>query len=302
MKIIDHLNLVDLAKKPFQSSPPAVHPKKIIKINWRIILRLLIFCLVVALAVVFIYQEVYAGRIYPGVSLGKFQLGTLTRTEAKDLIEPFIADIEFNGIRFIASGENIKKEVRVKPVLIAVTDPDLSRRIINFDLEATLDQAMAVGRSGSILERLRQIIVSRRHDWPIEAAVQMDAEELKNNLRANFQSLEKPPHDASFELSKKGEIKVIKEEAGYFFDLDKAVTEAENNLLTINNQPVYLTLTYAEPQIKSKDIESMTNRIEETLSFAPITLISGGKQWQIKKNLLGQWLKIQRKRSTTIIR
>ncbi|MGC9048758.1 MAG: VanW family protein [Patescibacteria group bacterium] len=304
MKVVDYLNLLELAKKPFPSpsKPPSRPPPKsqFKKWLWGFFWRLLLYCLII-LGFFFVYQKIYVDRIYPGVYLGKFQIGSLKYNEIKILLESVIEEIETQGLEFVGQSELGKKEVSIKPILIAVTDPDLSRRIINFDLEATLAQAMAVGRSGSVVEKIKQILFSQLHGWQIKAVVQIDKNELKENIRAHFQSHEQKPKDASFELTKTGEIKIIADQAGYFFNFDQAVSETEQNLLNLVSKPVVLQLIHQEPQIKTEDLELMLGRIKEILDLAPLILRFKEKEWTVKKDLFSQWLSLRKKEETELV-
>lgn len=301
MKIADYLNLIELVKKkPIQYLSPPPLKNRIKKWLKGFFFRLLFFCLLI-IATIFVHQRIYAGRIFPGVYLGSFQLGSLRPEEAKLLLELTITDIERNGLNFIGQSEKGQKEIKIKPILIAVADPDLSRRIINLDLEATLDKAMAVGRQGSLTERLKQIFLSQLRGWPIEAVVQIDESELRENIKVKFQSLEQEPHDASFELTKKGEIKLIGDKSGYFFDFNRAVEDAKHNLLKINNEPINLQLIHYEPKIKIQDVELMVSRIKEVLDLAPITLRFAENKWSIKKDLLSQWLVLKKDKDIELI-
>lgn len=301
MKLIDRFNFIELANKPVIQSLPSPTPKSKIK-KWLkgFFFRLLFFILLIVAAIL-IHQSIYAGRIYPGVYLGSFQLGSLKREDAKFLLESAVTDIERNGLNFIGQSEKGRKEVRIKPVLIAVADPDLSRRIISFDLEATLDKAMAVGRQGTLVERLKQIFSSQLYGWPIEAVVQIDEAELKENIKVNFQSLEQEPYDASFELTKKEEIKLVKDEPGYFFNFDQAVRMARENLLAMNNEPINIQLIHIQPKIKIQDVKVMLPKIREILDSTPITLQFGEKKWLIEKSLLGQWLALKKNKEIELV-
>lgn len=297
MKMIDHLNLIKSSAENQTNNSVSRRMQGWLKIFF---LLLLIICLTMV-GVVFVYQKNHVNRIYPGVYIGSFKLGSLTREEAKKILAPAVEEIESQGLNFIGQSEKGEKSMRIKPMLIAVTDPDLSRRIINLDLEATLDRAMAVGRRGTLIEKFNQVIVSRWHGWPILTVVQIDKNELKDNIAANFKSLEQEPRDAGFELTKNNEIKLTEDSAGYTFDLDKAISEAESNLYKIDNKSVRLKLVRYDPKIKIKDVEAMIDKINEVLALAPLTIKADDKTWQVKKNLLCQWLSIKKNKETDLV-
>ncbi|MDD2646544.1 MAG: VanW family protein [Patescibacteria group bacterium] len=290
MKLIDHLDLIELAEKDpikYLSSPSFQSRFK----QW--LKKLLLFLLIVFLIFVgafLAYQRTYAGRVFPGVYLGKTLVGGMNEQELKDKIEPVINQVENKGLIFIGQSVKGKKEVAVKSVLIAVNDPDLSRRVITFDLDDILQQAMAVGRHGSIFQRIGDVLIAQANGYHLEAAVQIDEQELKNNLKDNLKDLEQDSNDASFQLAKSGDIKIIEDQAGYFFDLATAIEQVKNNLEQTDASPIEIKLINFAPTIRTSDIEKMEPKIHEALDSAPLTLRYQDQKWPVSKNLLSQWL------------
>jgi vancomycin resistance protein YoaR len=290
MKLIDHLDLIELAEKDplkyLSSSSFQSRAKRWLK-------KLLLFLLIIFLIFVgafLAYQRTYAGRVFPGVYLGKMSVGGMNEQELKDKIEPVINQVEDKGLIFIGQSEKGRKEVAVKSVLIAINDPDLSRRVITFDLDDILQEAMAVGRHGSIFQRIGDVLTAQANGYHLKATVQIDKQELKNNLKDNLSDLEQDSNDATFQLTKNGDIKIINDRAGYSFDLATAVDQAKNNLEQIDAGPIEIKLINFAPTIKTSDIEKMEPKIQEAINLAPLTLHYQDQKWPVSKNLLSQWL------------
>jgi vancomycin resistance protein YoaR len=266
------------------------------KIIFKFFSYLLFFCLIVFL-ILGIYEKIYSNRIYEGVYLGNLKLGSLKKEEAEFFLKVNFEQIENQGIKFFGKSPLGEKEVVIRPILIALEDPDLSRQVINFDLEKTIRTAMSVGRTGPFNKRLKQILESLLYGSKINAYVYLDKEEIKKNLKFYFESLEKEPENASL-LLKNGDFKILPEKRGYFFDYDYALTQLEGNLTNFNNNLIEIPLIYQEPEIKTKDLEKISIQIKKILENSPITLKFEEKKWFIKKDLLIQWLTLKEKEIT----
>ncbi|MCX6741381.1 MAG: peptidoglycan binding domain-containing protein, partial [Candidatus Parcubacteria bacterium] len=300
MRLVDHLNLVELAKKESTKvfSRPSF-PRQLKKWLRRIFLFLLILAAIVSLAA-FGYKRTYANRVYPGVSLGALEVGGMTKGELIKIIQPMVDKIENQGLLFRAESELGQKDVVIKSVLIAISDPDLSRRVMTLDLDATVNKAMTVGRDGSVLHQIQQMLRARTKGYPLSAAFQIDEQEIKNNLQDNLKPIEQEPHDASFALQKNGDFKVIPDQAGYFFDVDGALGQAQQNFSQLIFEPIDLKSVYYEPKVKAADVEQMEPKILDALNLAPIVLKYQDQTWKINKNLLSQWLLLNKNQNDIV--
>lgn len=254
-------------------------------ILWR-----LFFLLILIWLIFFVYQKIYADRIYPGVYLGEFNLGGLRPTEARNLFESFVDQIEKEGLGFVGSSEKGRKEIYVRPVLVAVSDPDLSRRIYNIDLDKTVNQAMAVGRKKFFLQSLKEILIAQWKGWPIESHFQLNSDDLLETLKDRFKDLEKEPKNANFQLDRSGKINFVAQESGYYFDFELAVNEAKQNLANISLEVIELKLININPDINLEDIKFLSDDIEILLSKTPIYLKYNQKRWKIDKFTLSKWI------------
>jgi len=300
MKLADHLNLVELAKKEstkFFSRPS--FPWQLKKWLRGIFLFLLILIAIVLLAT-FGYKRTYANRVYPGVSLGALEIGGTNKDELIKIMQPMVDKIENQGLLFRAKGDLGQKDIVIKSVLIALSDPDLSRRVITLDLDATVHKAMMAGRDGSLVNQVQQMLKALTSGYPLSAIFQINEQEIKNNLEYNLKSVEQEPHDAGFVLQKNGDFKVIPDQAGYFFDVDGALDQARQNFSQLIFEPIDLKSVYYEPKVKVADVERMEPKILDALNLSPIGLQYQDKIWKIDKNLLSQWLLLNKNQNNAV--
>ncbi len=263
------------------------------RLKWRffvIFFRLIFFLFVFLIITLYGYQFAYWGRIYPGVRLGDFNLGGLKEEEAKLLLQPFLDDLEKRGFIFKGESPKGKKELRIQSIFVAIGDPDLSQRILSFDLDKTVENAMKIGRRGNFLVRAKEILFTLQRGYTTSNYFQLNEDKLLKILKENFEDLEKKPQPAAFILKKTGEIEFISEVGGYVFSYEKAVVEVKENLSLIRKRPVILTLEAKFPTITLAKIKSLEEELKNIIETAPFILEGNEKKWLISKKLLAQWL------------
>jgi len=197
--------------------------QKLIKIKIKIFLYFLFLVLIIFLTTYFIYQRVYQNRIFPGVKIGNFDVGGLKKDEAKLLLRPFLDDLERNGFVFRGKSPKGEKEIKIQSTFIALTDPDLSQRVLFFDLDETINQAYLLGRKGNLWQRLKDVYLAFQGREMIANSFQLNEEFFLEVLRGGFKDLEKVPQPASFYLTKTNEINFVPETDGFVFDYEKAL-------------------------------------------------------------------------------
>ena len=300
MKFIEQFNLVELAKKePASAFPQSSAPgsfKRWLRGGFSFLLILIVVLLLITLG----YQRVYANKVLPGVSLGTLKICGMTSDQLRNIIKPMVDKVENQGLLFRANSDLGQKDIVIKSVLIALSDPDLSRRVMTLDLDATVHRAMMVGREGSLFNQIGQTFQARANGYPLSAVFQMDEQEIKNNLQDNLKSVEQEPHDAGFILQKNGDLKIIKDQGGYFFDVDGAIRQAKQNFSQLVFEPIDLRSIYYEPKIKVADVQNMEPKILAVLNLSPVTLQHQDQAWKVNKNLLSQWLLLNRDTSNIV--
>jgi len=95
-----------------------------------------------------------------------------------------VAKIEGEGIKFYAA----KKEITLYPVIIALSDPDLTRRIINFKIDQTIEDIFLLPQRGGVLRFLKTPA-----NQTIQLVLEINKEEISKVLKSNFKELEKSP-------------------------------------------------------------------------------------------------------------
>jgi hypothetical protein len=151
--------------------------------RWRIVAPLLLVCAVVAALVVGDYWMNY-GKIYRGVEVVGVALGDRTPEQAQQILEERTGGLE---------------EIE----LAGPEDFTLSsdRLGLDFDAQATVDRAYAVGREGGILKRIYERVQATWGTVRVPLVIDYERERLRNGLSGVFSALTVEPIEAGFEVN-----------------------------------------------------------------------------------------------------
>mgnify|MGYP001611677472 FL=1 len=266
--------------------------KKQKKINPSIWLKLSIIFggLILFLFIFFIiFEGYYNQKIYPGIKIGDLDLSGKTQKQAMLLLKEKAEQINQKGLIF--TWEN--KIVKIDLITIGLTDPDLSRDLLKFDLEKFIKQAFQIGRNYQNFNFIKEQWNALIYGDQIEMQYDFKKEELAKILKDNFHSLEKPSQNANFKIDENYKIAAISEEKGYSFNYQQAIEQLEQNLKLLEIQPIDLTLIIESPKIKKEQIKTFIPVAQEILNLFPVTLTYENKKWEIKKEDGKKWFEFQ---------
>ncbi len=205
----------------------------------RIIILLLLICAVVAALVVAADYWTNHGRIYPGVSAGSVDLGDKTPEEARKTLEERtdggLKEIELTG-----------------PRSFNVSSKDVG---VNFDVQATVDQAYAVGREGGILKRISERIEATWGTVYVPFVVHYDRQRLRDGLSEVLAALTVEPVEADFEVNG-SEVWVKPSRTGQHVDEHKLLGDIEAGLPEVKGEYEVPIIT-DEPKLTTEEAENL---------------------------------------------
>ena len=235
------------------------------------------------------FEKYYNQKIYPGIKIGTIDLSGKTQTQAINILREKTEQINQKGLIFTSKNKTVKVDL----VSIGLTDPDLSHNLLEFDLENSFKEAFQIGRNCQYFNCAREQLNALFSGRTTKIKYNFEKEELIKILKDNFHSLEKAPQDANFKIDKNYQIATISEENGYYFDYQRAIMELEQNLESLNTQPIDLTLIIKSPKITKEQIKMFTPAVQEIIDLFPITLNYKNKKWEIKKDDGKEWIEFQ---------
>lgn len=254
-----------------------------------------VFFIVAALASLsyWLFEKTYRNKIYPGVYLNGIDLSGKSREQAMYLINQKVDAINQKGIVFYTNSH----QVTVFPV-IASAEMDLAYNIIDFDVEAAIEQAYLTGRQGDFLKKSRDKIGAILYKKPIYPPCAVNEEEIKKIIAENFSRFEIPAQDAKLIIGPDGKFKIKEETLGKIADYDNGIKRLKSNLILLDNAPIQLSAKTDYPRIYKKDCLNIEVKANKILEFAPLILkysasSSPEKKWTVDKNLLAGWLELK---------
>lgn len=204
----------------------------------------------------------------------------LSREEIRPILEKKVSQIEANGIKFYAQ----QKQITVYPIVVAVSDPDLTHRLINFDIDQTIENIFFAPQRMNPFRFLQQ-----DNKQKISLVAEVDNQELLNLLNSSFKNFETPARDAFLQSDENG-WSIGEEKNGLGLDYQTGIGEMTKNIENFNTSPIILKSIVLKPNIYKKDAEISINEIENLLKNAPIALFYGEDRWSISKNDIQSWI------------
>ncbi|MDA2935835.1 VanW family protein [Patescibacteria group bacterium AH-259-L05] len=267
--------------------------KKKISAQKRIIFYFVMIIIIIG-GYFFVFDTIYASAIYPGIyCCNDFSLSGLGPEEARTLLEIFIEGVDSNGYTFYANTELGEKKAIIYPNLIALTDPDLSRSLIHFNIEATIENAYAVGREGNIFQRTFKKISSIASNKKLDLIVAVEEQEIQQMLQVQFKELEKPGENVHIVISDSG-LGLEPEVTGFTLNYEHATTSLKYNLEQFRSDGIRIPIVAQEPDISYGEALGVFVLAQEVFDRGPYVVSYQDKTWEIEKKDVGQWLEFGR--------
>jgi len=248
------------------------------------------------------YLAAMNGRVMPGVTVNGLALGGLTKNEAAAKLNAAVNIYENSGLNFT----NGKITVSIDATQVPGGDPDAAHQILNVDTDAGLSAAYAVGRAGSVFNRMRQAVAALAVGAHATLPYTIDRDGFKDALRLVWSGDEKPVIDARLTILMSGDalenVAVVPDQSGFEYDYDRAVSDIKTRLSTLDSTPVALEPARTVPTIKTADAEAAKALVPAALALAPLPMSADEFKWTINGHDLAPMLGVALKTdgSTTL--
>lgn len=215
-----------------------------------------------------VWAQQYDGTIGPNVYAGGVDISGADRDTARQRLQKRIDEILTEGLR-IRLGE----EVRDLPLVTLVTT-DLIEDV-SFDIEQTLDEAFSASRSDNLLRDRGQLLLATQTRTELPVATKLVEENILSSVHAIFPDRETQVQNAGFEVTFVGgepNITITAEIAGHAFDTDLFFENLEQQMNTLEQGEVELTMSVVDPTITKDDAEGAINRLLAVLERGPYSI------------------------------
>ena len=238
---------------------------------------ILIACAVLAV-LVSAYQFLNSGKIYSGVEVGDVALGGTTPAEARQIVQE--------------RATGAVKEIQL-------SDPEhqftrTSREMgVRFNVDATVDEAYAVGREGNILERLGQRANALVGGVTIPADVNYRPGKARVEVEEIASQINQEPREASVRVVG-SQVEVVDSAEGYELDVSATMRSVGSAVEDLSGQ-ARLVGDVLEPQITTAEAETAAEKARAAVS-EQLVFDAEGKSWTLSPADIGSSLEVTREK------
>jgi vancomycin resistance protein YoaR len=234
-----------------------------------------IVCAVVAVLVAADYL-MNSGKIYRGVEVGDVALGGKTPAEARQIVEERatgpLQEIEFSG-----------------PEQFTRTAEEMG---VSFNIEATVNEAYAVGREGNTLERLGERARAFLIGVTVAPDVNYRPEKARTEVEEIASQVNREPVDASVNVYG-SEVEVVESREGYTLDSAATMESVDSAIEDMSGQ-VKLVGEVLEPGITTAEAQTAAEKARRAVS-EQLVFKAEGKSWTLSPADVGSALDITRR-------
>ncbi len=245
----------------------------------RVLVAFVVGFLLVAVATVgtiVAYESNYAGKVAAGVSIGGVDVAGLNRAEAATKLEAAFASVGSGTV-----------SLTTPTGTTTLTYAQLGRRP---DVDAMLDEAFAIGRTGSPVERVVEEARTVLNRVEVAPKVAIDQDVLAATLAGLAATIDSEPSSASVSTGPAG---FVDTPAIWGRQVDQAaMTATINESLAEPDAPsslaVPLEVSPVAPAVT--DVDAMIAHSRANRMIAPVTLTHGKDSWKIADTAVRSWV------------
>jgi vancomycin resistance protein YoaR len=234
-----------------------------------------IVCSVIAMLVAANYL-MNSGRIYHGVEVGDVALGGKTPAEARQIVKDHatgaLKEFEFSG-----------------PEQFTRTAEEMG---VIFNVEATVDEAYAVGREGNILERLGQRALALVGGVTVPPDVDYRPEKARAEVEEIASQTNHEPKEASVNVYGSA-VEVVESREGYKLDPAATMQSVDSAIEDMSGQ-ARLVGEVLQPAITTQEAEEAAEKARRAVS-EELVMKAEGKSWTLSPSDIGSALDVARK-------
>ncbi|CAN5795842.1 VanW family protein [soil metagenome] len=251
--------------------------------NWRRFLISfaisLVLLVVIVVGAAFAYARANDGRVLPGVSVAGVSVAGMTRAQAEAELRAVLPEIRTGNLL-----------LRVGTVEQTIPYSAVQR---DYDLAAILDQAMAAGRAGNLLEQLAQQMRTILGGVAFEPAVNYDVQELTRRVTEAVSAANVEPVNAGIAYVN-GEYVVTPAVDGQMVDQAQAVAQAMAAVGsgTPDDTTVIIESVVSAPEIPTAAAQSVVERAT-LIGTEPLLLTVASETSTIPATTLRPWIQVE---------
>ena len=227
-------------------------------------------------ALAFGYQLVHSDRVYAGVTVLDVAVGSMLRSEAQAAL-----DKRFGALHGAA-------------MTLTYGERKFSRRLaelgVKFDSEASVRQALRVGREGDLLSQWGERLDALKNGMALTPVFELDDQALEAFVRDVADAVDTPVREATLTVGPSG-AGVALSVVGVQVNVDKTAQRVRDALARGLMDEVDVVTEEVKPAITESDLIEAKAAAEKIVS-APIVLTYGSRTWTIERPELAAMVKV----------
>ncbi len=192
-------------------------------------------------------EAVNVNTIYSGISINGTDVSGKTKEEALQQLQQE-ADVHLGNQKIIIQQED------------KIWDIPFSDLDVKYDIEASVEQAWEIGRTGELKDRYKVVtdVAQNKEDIPISYT--HDKQKVVEKLQEIATEFNVEAQDSTI-TRKNGAFQITEEQKGYAMDVDKTVPKVEEMLEQNTGGTIEPEITITEPKVTKADNEKVTDLI-----------------------------------------
>jgi vancomycin resistance protein YoaR len=262
-------------------------------VRWILIsLGIIVLICGAALGAAFGKSQKYAGKIYPGIQIDGIDVSGLTREQAKNEIQTKYNEQFAAGFKFKA--DDVEKTIA-------------NEEILALNADNMTDAAYRLGRSDNWLVSCMQILAFPLFPREVNLDYRLDKKLLQDNLKTAFSTYEKPAKNSDIKIKivdqkqQTFEAEFTDSEAGNAFKYEKAISELETYIATLQNPTIDLRKEVDVPSITKDQASVLKDQAVKIVNLKNIVFKYGKDEWPIKWEDFTHWLKVERNETDEVV-
>lgn len=222
------------------------------------------------------YQLVHSDRVYAGVTVLDVAVGSMSRSEAQAAL-----DKRFDALHSAALN-------------LTYGDKQFSLRLaelgVRFDSEASVRQAMSIGREGGLLDQLGDRLEALRNGAVLTPVFELDDQALDTFVRSVADAVDTPVKEATLVVGPSG-AEVALSAVGVKVNVDRTILSIRDALAGGLPGNVDVVVEDVQPSITESDLREAKAAAEKIVS-APIVLTHGSQTWVMDRPELAAMVRV----------
>jgi len=232
----------------------------------------LLFAIIILLSA---FRAFYAGKIFPGVTVGSVELGGLNREVAEEKLSSRIKAFSDKGLQLQIDG----KQETVK----------LDRLGITVSPEKTFIRAWSIGRSGSLFNKIFAYLSSLFRKTSVVAELNINEATLFNEINLLSEIYDFKGYDVRLNIVGDKVSILYDTKEGLMIDQEEVQKLLINSAVNLNSSSVEIKRKPLLPHIDSKS--ALAGKLEaERMMSSPLTLVYGYHKFKVTSDKIGSWI------------